>query len=158
MFGIVNGGGQQRIKPQFAHALGQIGKARNRCGDGYCLGAMKRHSIQPAGAQICGIGRRRRPARCVMGQHRVLARLVVENKTVAADTRHLWFGNAQQHSAGNGCIHGIAATLQNVDGGLGGQRVRCGAHAVGGHHGRSARAVKIAHWYPLVSLFLVPKF
>ena len=68
-----------------------------------------------------------------------------QHKTIAADPGHLRFAQAQQNRARDGRIHGIAARFQDLHRNLGRQRMRCGAHAIAGQHGRSARSLKIAH-------------
>ena len=53
--------------------------------------------------------------------------------------------DAEEHGAGDGGVHGVAAVLQDADGGGGGQRVGGRAHAVRGEDGRAAGFLEIAH-------------
>jgi gentisate 1,2-dioxygenase len=102
------------------------------------------------GAQIGGRGCRGCPTRAIQRQNPLFPGRFEQDEAVAAKPRHLRFTNPQQHGTGNGGIDSIAARLQRLDGGLGGKRVRRGAHSVACVNGGAAGALKIAHVSPLL--------
>ena len=123
----------------------ELAKGVDGTGDSDGMRAVERHSVMARGAQSGGRGPGGRAARAVERVDGGIARFGEEDKAIAADAGHLWFANAQEDRACNRRVHGVAAAFENVDGGLGRERVRGGAHSVGGEGSRAAGRVKVAH-------------
>mmetsp|Transcript_22747 Transcript_22747/g.37650 ORF Transcript_22747/g.37650 Transcript_22747/m.37650 type:complete len:295 (+) Transcript_22747:486-1370(+) len=147
-FGIVDGGSQHRVEPEFADLVRQRAKSVHRAGDCDGVGAVDRNNIVPRIAQIRGI----QCCRCPAGSVECLdlaARIRPQNETIATKAGHLRLANPKKNRTRDGGIHGIAARFQDLDGCLRGQRVRSGTHAGRSQDGRPPRKMEVTHRLPL---------
>ena len=130
--GIVDRGGEQGVQPQFAGAFREVAEGVDGRGDGHGIRRAERHRLLALVPQFRGIQRRWRAAGPVKGMDLLAPRRGVEHETVAADPGHLRLANAEEHRSGDGRVHRVAAPRKDIDRRPRGQRMRCGADAVGG--------------------------
>ena len=152
LLGIADRGGQKRVDPQFAMILGQGAEGVDGTGNGHGLGSAQRHGRLPTVPERGGAGPGGRAAGPVQGQDVGLAGLGDQDEAIPPDPAHMRLADPQKHGPGDGGIHGGATTFQRFDRDLGRQRMRGGAHPVGGHHGGPTGHLEISHGGTLLLL------
>ena len=138
--------GRQRVgQADPPPVLRQAAEGVDGAGDRHGLGAADGNGGQTAAAHLCRGQRGGRPARAVERDDPVLARRLEQNEAVAPDAGHLRLADAEQDGRADGGVHGVPAVLEKPDRRRGGERMRRGAHPVGGENRRTAGRLEVTH-------------
>ena len=107
-------------------------------------GPVQRTGIGDVFVSAAGVIVDRRPVGCPAARvepgHPAAFGLPDDGEQVAADTAGHGFHHAEYRVDGDGGVNGVAAGLEDLDAGLGGQRLARGHHAPGRHDDRAPRA------------------
>ena len=131
---------EQIDEPHRAVFLEQRHPRVHRPGYGDRGHAGRRHSRQVLRREVIERERARRAASRVERLERLRLRPVDHRERVAADARHVRFGDVERRSHGNGRVSGVAAALQDIKADLGREWLARRDHAVRRSHDRPAGA------------------